>query len=315
MAEEFFAGEEARLDEAAAGEFGFLSIGSIRRAIESGAITLNGRRAGPGDSVVPGDLVTLQGEGLPEITPVARTLHVLYEDNSLIAVDKPAGVSVVPERGRRAWPFMGMLLYHAETCPLCGGARFRVVHRLDRDTTGAVVVAKTLEAGRALSAAFAGREVEKRYSGIVAGEPAEDAGTIEVPIAASKRKNTVMEVTRDGKPSVTKWEVLERFRGYALVEARPLTGRTHQIRVHLSWAGMPLAVDEAYGGAKALFLSAFKKGYKKRGEEKALISRLTLHCRALSFRHPVTRERVSVEAALPEDFDRALKSLRKHARE
>jgi len=317
VTDEFVAAAEGELDEAAAGQWGFLTIGQVRRAIESGAIVLNGGRAARGASVREGDVISLDrgAAGLEEISPVDTPLSVLFEDGALIAVDKPSGVPVVPERGSSEWIFMGMLLSHSRACALCEGrARFRIVHRLDRDTSGAVVLAKTLEAARALTAGFEGREVGKRYVALVAGEPSADSGVIDAPIGQSGRRRALMAVMRAGKPSVTEWRVLERFAGYAFLEVRPRTGRTHQIRVHLAHACMPLAVDAMYGGASELLLSSFKRGYKRAGEERPLIDRLTLHCAGLEFTHPATGESTKVEAPLPEDFARALAALRKWAR-
>jgi len=315
MDREFYVTEEATLDEAAAMDLEFLSIGRIRRLISTGAITLNGKRAAASTVVGPGDIVSISPEAaqLDEIKIVEEPIGVLFEDESVIAVDKPAGVSVVPERGTAEWPFMGMLLYHAQTCDLCRGVRFRIVHRLDRDTSGVVVLAKTLEAGRKLSEAFAMGNVAKRYQAIVRAEPPEESGIIDAPIAPLKRGKALMAVAKDGKPSVTEWCVAERFRGYALLDVFPRTGRTHQIRVHLSYASMPLAVEPMYGGADELFLSAVKEGYKRSGPETPLIERLTLHCAEIGFVHPVTGDNVEVKAPLPDDLQRTLKALRKWA--
>jgi len=317
MLEEFFADDEGTLEEAAVGAWPAFSIGQIRRAIASGAVTLNGLAAPRTARVVPGDFIAidLATADVPKIKEVKVPLGVLFEDQHLLAVDKPPGVSVVPERGSPDWRFMGMLLYHAANCRLWAReVRFRIVHRLDRDTSGAVLVAKSAEAGRALSGAFAGREVKKRYIALVAAEAPAESGEITVPIAPSRKRGRVMSVADSGRESLTGWRVLERFRGYTLLEVVPRTGRTHQIRVHLSYAGLPLAVDDMYGGARLLRLSDIKRGYKRSGEERPLIGRLSLHCAALEFPHPVTRRTITVEAALPEDFDRTLKALRKWAR-
>ena len=316
MLEEFTISESSSLQDAALSALPLFTIGQVRRAILSGAVTISGRRASPDAPVAPGDVLTvdLDAAGVPKIEPVAPDFAVLFEDDSLLVLDKPPGLATVPERGADNWPLMGMLLYHAADCPLCRPApRFRIVHRLDRDTTGVVAVAKTPAAERALSAMFAGREVDKRYLAIVSGEPASDEGTVDAPLAPASRPKGAMEVRSGGKPSTTAWRVVERFRGFALLEARPLTGRTHQIRVHLAYAGMPLAVDPLYSGADALYLSSFKRNYRRSGEERPLISRLTLHCSSLSFPHPITCDRLLVESPLPPDFSLTLKSLRKHA--
>ena len=315
MREEFFVSEEGQLDESAAGEFGFLSIGQIRRAISEGTITLNGNRASPSAHVAPGDVVAIEdgAGGMERIEPAPPAPEVLFDDESVIAVDKPAGVSIVPERGTAQWPFMGMLLYHAQTCDLCRGVRFRIVHRLDRDTSGVVIIAKTLAAGQTLTRQFALGHVRKRYRALVQGVCAKDSGVIDAPIVHAKRGRVLMAVGTSGKPSVTEWRVAERFKGYALLDVLPRTGRTHQIRVHLAHAGLPLAVDEMYAGSKELKLSAIKRGYKRAGPETPLASRLTLHCAEITFAHPVTGESINVAAPLPEDLRRTLKALGKWA--
>ncbi len=316
MLEQFVITEEGTVEEAALALLGGYTIGQVRAAIAAGAVRVNGAAARRDAEAEPGDILEVDTDalGAPRIEPREGALSIAFEDASLIAVDKPAGVAVVPERGAEEWAFMGMLAHHARHCDFCDAStRYRIVHRLDRDTTGVVVVVKTAEAERALSAHFAARTVEKRYLAVVAGDPGEDEGTIDAPIGRSPRGPARMAVRADGKPSVTDWRVVERFRGYAFVEARPHTGRTHQIRVHLAWAGMPLAVDPLYGGPDALYLSAFKRRYHRTGPEKPLVSRLTLHCASLAFEHPDTHERIEISAPLPPDFERALKALRKHA--
>ncbi|MHC4713549.1 MAG: RluA family pseudouridine synthase [Planctomycetota bacterium] len=317
MRAEFAVEEHGTLEEAAATLFVHLSLGGIRRAIAAGEILLNGRRASREKAVKPGDALSIEAE-ISEARSVKADvgdLAILFEDADLIAVDKPAGLPVIPTRESNWWLLMAMLLGHSEDCPSCRGknVRFRIVHRLDRDTSGVLLVAKTLESARGLSAAFAEGSVAKRYLALVRGEAAAEEGTIDVPLApAAGRK--AMKVSPDGKASRTDWRIAERFRGFTLVEAGPRTGRTHQIRVHLAALGLPLAVDEMYGGASGLCLSEFKRPYRIKGAEKPLISRLTLHCAGVEFAHPRTGTPVKVEAPLPEDFTRALKALKKYAR-
>jgi RluA family pseudouridine synthase len=240
---------------------------------------------------------------------------VLFEDEYLIGIDKPPSLSVIPERNSREWPFMGMLLDHARGCPICseGRVRFRVVHRLDKDTTGVMVVAKTLETARRLGELFAVGAVRKKYLAIVAGEPTEDSGLVDAPLATLSGGRILVRVSDRGKASQTRWRVVERFRGFSLIEAEPLSGRTHQVRVHLAYAGMGLAVDRRYSRAGELKLSEIKRGYKRKGRERPLIERLTLHCAELTFEHPAGLGEITISAPPAPDFVRTLKALRKWA--
>ena len=309
-----FVEEEGRLGEVAASLFPHITIGSLRAAIDSGALTVNGGRASRMTFVSVGDCVEFDDIDTPGVEAVAVDIEALFEDESLIIVNKPAGVPVVPVRNSTEWRFMGMLLHHAESCGLCraGGRRFRIVHRLDSDTSGALVVAKSLEAARSMSLAFSSGQVRKTYLALVKGRPKGEGGEIAEPIGKG-RGGRVRAVSEGGKESFTRWRVVENFRGYALLEVEIKTGRTHQIRVHLEYDGLPLAVDDMYGGAGALMLSDFKKGYRCTGREKPLMERLSLHCLRLEFAHPVTCEKIAVEAPLPGDFARALKALGKYA--
>lgn len=236
---------------------------------------------------------------------------VLYVDDHIVAVNKPAGVPVIPLRSGSETSFRELVAEYL------GGERPHVVHRIDRGTSGVVLFARDSDAHRRLSLMFERREVEKTYLAVVRGNLFPSEGVIEFPLRRDRRNPTRMEVARKGgKPSVTHYRTLEAFRGYALVELKPLTGRMHQLRVHLAAIGHPLAVDSLYGGAEAVCLSEFKRDYrqKKSREERPLISRLSLHALAIRFEHPVSRVgSVLFEAPLPHDFDVFLKQLAKHA--
>ena len=235
-------------------------------------------------------------------------LSLLFEDEHLLVLNKPPGLAVVPERGPQQDTILDLLVAHL------GHESPDIVHRLDKGVSGALLVAKTKDAARELSRQFEERCVEKCYWALVDGEVAADEGRIEAPLAADPRDRTRVRVDPRGKASRTDYRVLERFRGYALVELAPLTGRTHQLRVHLAHLGHPLASDERYGVRPALLLSQLKRGYResRRGPETPLIARPSLHARAISFAHPIDGRIVSCEASLPKDFQHALNALRKY---
>lgn len=250
---------------------------------------------------------------------MAHSVEILLEDADLLAVNKPAGMLTIPDRQgaeslRELLARQKQVLLNFRERTHEGKTGLRIVHRLDRETSGVLVLAKHVEAQRTLSGQFFRREVEKSYLAIVRGSPAEDEGLVDVPLGPDPRTPGRMRVRpKAGKRSQTRWAVLERFRGISLLRCRPLTGRQHQIRVHMAHAGMPLLVDPLYGSAEAFFLSSVKRGYR-RGldqEERPLIARLTLHAESLRFVHPISGEPVCVEAPPPKDFRATLAQLRK----
>jgi 23S rRNA pseudouridine1911/1915/1917 synthase len=240
---------------------------------------------------------------------VSDRIDILLEDDHLLVVNKPAGVLTVP--GRQGSGSLREVLAR-----LSGREQtFRVVHRLDRETSGVLVLAKTVEAQRALSDQFFHRQVEKAYLGIVRGRPEDDSGMIVAPLAPNPRVTGRMMVSSKGKPAQTRWRVAERYGPAALLRCWPLTGRQHQIRVHLKLIGFPLLVDALYGRAETFYLSEFKTDYRpsSRREERPLIERLTLHAEAIAFTHPATGQPVRVEAPQPKDFRATVTQLRKLA--
>jgi RluA family pseudouridine synthase len=233
---------------------------------------------------------------------------ILFEDDAVLAINKPAGLLVLPDR------YDHDLLNLYDLLKETFGTIF-VVHRIDRETSGVVLFAKTAEAHAQLNTAFEQRQVEKKYRAIVAGTPHTNSACIDLPIIEDEHGVRKMKIdTKKGKEARTDYTMMERFDGYALVEARPHTGRTHQIRVHLSAIGLPILADPLYGDGRGFFLSTIKRNYQGKEEEQPLLRRTALHAFSLSFIHPVTRENILIEAPLPKDMEAVLKALRKHQR-
>ena len=261
-------------------------------------------------------------------------LPILTDDADLVGINKPAGIASVPGAGEAlvATRLLGAQLglpYRGEDDP-----RIRPVHRIDMDTSGALLFAKHRPAQQALSQHFMNREVEKTYLAIVVGVPTDMSGEVDAPMRRDPSTPIRMEIFRTGKPTQTRWKLLQRFRGYSLLEVAPLTGRTHQIRVHLASIGHPLVVDPLYGARlrpkhlsqsrtrdedeeerpPGLYLSTFKRGYRAPSgdPERPLIARLSLHAKRLALRHPNGQPLV-LEAELPKDMRAAINALTKYA--
>lgn len=243
------------------------------------------------------------------------TLAILHQDDSLIAVDKPSGVATIP--GRDNADSILHLLAEQIGLPAAGETdpRLRVVHRLDKDTSGVLLFAKTLAAQRFISEQFQNNLVRKEYLALVAGRPSDDSGVIDAPIAPHPTSPKRMTMSKRGRRALSEWTVEKRFRAFTLLRVFPKTGKTHQIRVHLSHIGFPLVIDPIYneGASGGLLLSQFKRGYRTKSDEteRPLIDRLTLHAHKLTFTAP-KGESVTIESPLPKDFRAALNMLNKY---
>ncbi len=240
---------------------------------------------------------------------------IIFEDECLIAFDKPSGLAVAAERGHK--PGEHLMAAVQEKM----GRDVALVHRIDAATSGLVLCAKTKVALDFLSGQFQSKTVIKRYEALTVGVPASDEFTVDLVMKEDEAKPGVMcVVKKHGKTSVTEFTVREKFPqsagrpGLALVECRPQTGRTHQVRLHLAVGGTPILNDPLYGDATRLLLSDLKRGYKGRDDERPLISRLALHAAGLTFTHPISREKMTVRAPLPKDMAVALKYLEKFSR-
>ncbi len=246
---------------------------------------------------------------MPSLPPV------IFEDESLIAFDKPSGLLIAPDRWDKSRANL-MDLVHARM-----GHGVANVHRIDADTSGLVLCAKTKPALDFLSGQFQSKTVKKTYEAITVGIPAADEFTVDLVLKEDDAKpGRMCVVKKHGKASVTDFTVRAKFPqpagrpAFAHLECRPQTGRTHQIRVHLAAGGTPILNDPFYGNDTALLLSGLKRGYKGRDDERPLIARLALHAAALTFTHPVSREPFTLAAPLPNDLAVALKYLVKFAR-
>jgi 23S rRNA pseudouridine1911/1915/1917 synthase len=295
-----------RLDAYLRDRFPAVSRHAIQRLIEEGHIRVNGRTVKPTHTPRAGERVDVhwpearRAEAQPEPMP----LDILYEDDALLVLNKPAGLVVHPAAGHEEHTLVNALLHHCagQLSGIGGVARPGIVHRLDKETSGCLVVAKTDEAHVALSYQFAGRKVEKIYQAIVCGEMQRDKGEIRAAIARHPAHRKRMAVTdAAGREARTSYRVLERLRGATLVEVMLHTGRTHQIRVHCQFIGFPLLGDMTYGQRQ-----------NRRFEELFGFSapRVMLHAHHLAFIHPRTAQRSSFEAPLPPDFEDVLKALR-----
>jgi len=237
----------------------------------------------------------------------SRNLTILYIDDYILAVNKPAGLPTLPDGYNPNTPHLKSILE-----PQYG--RLWIVHRLDRDTSGVVLLARTPEAHRALNTQFETRQVTKLYHALVCTVPEWEEKTVRLPLRPNgdRRHRTVVSI-KGGKTAVTKLHRLESLGRYALIEALPHTGRTHQIRAHLAAIDLPILGDALYGGQPALYLSMLKMGFSSQEAETPLIQRCALHACSLDFMHPVLNESFHLEAPYSQDIDGALLPLRHYS--
>ena len=289
-------GAEARLDQFLARQDIGLTRSRLRQLIDGGDVLVNGEAAKPAHRLRPGDsvLVTVPPPRPSVAVPQDIPLTVVYQDADLVVIDKPAGLATHPGPGHHDRTLVNGLL---ALCPdiqgIGGEIRPGIVHRLDKDTSGLMIAAKTESAHHNLSLQIKDRAVEKGYLALVEGAPAQDSGVINVPIGRDPRRRTRMAVTADGRQSRTGYRLLERAGRYTLLELRLHTGRTHQARVHLAWVGHPLLGDTVYG------------------KRSPLLPRHFLHAHRLAFSHPATGQALEFSSPLPPDLEEALYAARR----
>ncbi|MGR4070692.1 RluA family pseudouridine synthase [Streptococcus parasuis] len=288
-----------RLDKALS-ELTELSRSVANDQIKAGQVLVNGQVKKAKYTVQEGDIITYQVPEIEEIDYVAEDipLDIVYQDEDVAVVNKPQGMVVHPSAGHTSGTLVNALLYHVKDLSGINGVlRPGIVHRIDKDTSGLLMIAKNDEAHTKLAAELKDKKSLRKYWAIVHGNLPNDRGVIEAPIGRSEKDRKKQAVTAKGKEAVTRFQVLERFGDYTLVELTLETGRTHQIRVHMAYIGHPVAGDEAYGPRKTL------KGHGQ-----------FLHARTLGFTHPRTGEVVEFTAEAPAIFQDTLEYLRQTAK-
>jgi 23S rRNA pseudouridine1911/1915/1917 synthase len=299
-----------RLDLFLAAQFNTASRSAIQRAISDGKILVNTRHVKPSHRLSAGEMIagTIPQAPPIEAQPENIPLDIVYEDESLIVINKPAGMVTHPGAGVKSGTLANALVYHlqqqAAALPRRGGvSRPGIVHRLDVGTSGLLVAAKTDQAHLSLAEQFEARTVDKRYTALTFGQLEKEAGSIEAPLGRDPRSRVKMAVSKDGRPALTHFRVLEHFAELTLLEVEIKTGRTHQIRVHLAHVKHPIVGDTTYDSGRANQL--------KNPQLRAAIAKLQrpfLHATSLSFTHPVGGQRLEFTAPLPPDLQTFLAS-------
>ena len=289
-----------------------LSRSRIQTLIKSGAIRVNGAQTRPAYLVQPGDEIAVE---LPEPEPLAAfpeslPLSIEYEDDDLLVVDKAAGMTVHPAPGAAEGTLVNALLHHCRNLSgINGTLRPGIVHRLDKETSGLLVVAKRNTAHRALAAKFQAHQIERRYAALAWGVLREESSRIETPIGRHPKNRKKMAVVEDGRDAATNFSVIERCPFTTWVECQLETGRTHQIRVHMAHIGHPVFGDPVYGGRDQA--RGIRPEYRRQANWMlSLIKRQALHAKKLCFAHPTTGEMMEFTAPLPEDLRAVLEAAR-----
>ncbi len=286
-----------RLDKYLAEEIADLSRSRIKELVQAGEILVNGKKSKVSYKVQKGDLIQVTVLPLEPLALEAENipLDIVYEDEDVIVVNKPQGMVVHPAAGHPSHTLVNALLYHTrDLADSPEGFRPGIVHRIDKDTSGLLMVAKNAAARESLEKQLAAKSNKRQYLAIVHGNFAEEEGTIDAPIGRNPKDRKQMAVVEKGKRAVTHFKVLEQYQGYSLVECQLETGRTHQIRVHMAYIGHPLAGDPLYGPRKTL------AGHGQ-----------FLHAKTLGFEQPSTGEWLEFSVQPPEIFQQTVADLRK----
>ncbi len=300
-----------RLDMFLARKLADISRSQIQKLIAEGMVLRNRQKASKKDIIAGGDRIEVLRAALLQreiqLRPQNIPLDILYEDEYYVAVNKPSGLVVHPGNGVREGTLVNALLHQVGTLSE-GSANDRpgIVHRLDKETSGVLIAAKTNNAHAALAAAFANRSVEKHYTGFCFGEPSESHGRIDFALERSHRDPLKRTCSKTGKPSLTEYWLLGYRAGISAIYFKLHTGRTHQIRVHCSSKGFPIVADSLYGGGRERLMRVAPLDRPFAAAVFKSFSRQALHASYLSFIHPFTGLRVQIEAPFPEDFNKAM---------
>lgn len=307
-----------RIDKYLASRIENTSRTRIQNAADAGNILVNDKPVKPNYRIKPGDLIQIvlpmpprEVELLPENIP----LNIVYEDDHVIVVNKEAGMVVHPAYGNYTGTLVNALMWHFRDLPLFSSGELRpgLVHRIDKDTSGILVLAKNELSLNRLSKQFYDRTTDRKYVALVWGVPDPPEGTIEGNVGRSIRDRKIMQVFPDGsmgKIAITHYRVIENFGYVSLVECKLETGRTHQIRVHFSWIKHPLFNDDEYGGDRILKGTTFSKYQQFIRNCFSILPRQALHARSLAFNHPITGKRLSFDSELPADMQAVIEKWR-----
>ena len=294
--------EEAgvRIDKYLAEQLPDITRSYLQKLLKDGSVQMNGKPVKTSTKTAAGAVIelTIPEPEEPEILPEDIPLDILYEDSDVILINKPKDMVVHPAAGHYTGTLVNALMYHCkgDLSGINGVLRPGIVHRIDKDTTGVLIVCKNDKAHNALAEQLKEHSITRKYRAIVCGNLKEDEGTVDAPLGRHPQDRKKMAIVRTGgKRAVTHYQVLERFGNYTYIECQLETGRTHQIRVHMASLGHPLLGDEVYGRVKSPF--------KLEGQ--------TLHAMVLGFIHPTTGEYMEFEAPLPEYFEKLLEKLRR----
>ncbi len=305
--------KERRIDKYLHSRFSDFSRVMLQEIIKQGGVKVNSKPVKPSFKISPADIIELTLPELPskEILAQDIPLNIIYEDDDIIILNKQPDMIVHPARGNTHGTLVNALAFYSEKLS-SGLGEFRpgIVHRLDRDTTGVMVIAKNDIAQWKIAKQFENRQVKKSYLAIVHGVPELTADRISAPLGIHPKTREKYAIRpKIGKEAITFYEVIEGFRGFSLLKMMPKTGRTHQIRVHLSYIKHPIIGDDMYGGK---FVYPWQLADGEPAVQEPVISRVALHASSLEFKHPTTKKLVKYEAPLPEDMQNLLDMLRKY---